>query len=152
MLESIKDRKELFANIEEIVYNCCNIKRKVVEDDELDTGGRMILNFGHTFGHAIEKKYKYETYTHGEGVAVGMVMASELGEKLGITKPKTADRIRNILNNYNLPTKVDVGSSDLADAVAVDKKGEGSKINLILLDEIGKVIIKKTDKKDFAAI
>ena len=149
MLESIKSTKELFANIDKIIYNCCDIKRQVVESDEFDTGGRMILNFGHTFGHAIEKKYNYETYTHGEGVAVGMVMSCEYGEKLGITHNGVTDRMISILKNYNLPVDVQISKDELAEAVAVDKKGEGSKINLILIEDIGKVMIKKLEKSDF---
>ena len=119
MLESIKSTKELFAN------------------------------FGHTFGHAIEKKYNYETYTHGEGVAVGMVMSCEYGEKLGITHNGVTDRMISILKNYNLPVDVQISKDELAEAVAVDKKGEGSKINLILIEDIGKVMIKKLEKSDF---
>ena len=149
-LEQIKDKTELFDQIEEIVYNCCDIKRQVVEDDELDTGGRMILNFGHTFGHAIEKEYNYKTYTHGEAVAVGMVMACEFGEKMGITPGGTAERMKNILGNYQLPTSVAISDDSLNDAIAVDKKGEGSKINLILLSQLGKAEIVKMDKADFA--
>ncbi len=149
LLENIKNKKELFANIGDIIYNCCNIKRMVVEDDEFDTGGRMILNFGHTFGHAIEKQYHYETYTHGEGVAVGMVMACEYGEKIGLTEKGTAERMIKILENYNLPREVEISGSELAEAVAVDKKGVGSRINLILLNKIGDVSIKKLEKSEF---
>ena len=148
LLESIKSEKELFANIDRIIYNCCNIKRQVVEEDEFDTGGRMILNFGHTFGHAIEKQYHYETYTHGEAVGVGMRMACEYGEKMGITPIGTADRMVKILKQYNLPTDVEISKNELAEAVSVDKKGEGSKINLILLNEIGDVLIKKLAKTE----
>lgn len=149
LLESIKTTKELFANIDKIIYNCCDIKRQVVEDDEFDTGGRMILNFGHTFGHAIEKQYNYETYTHGEAVGVGMIMACEYGEKIGLTKPGTAERMLKIIQNYHLPHEVEISKSELAEAVAVDKKGDGSMINLILLNQIGDVVIKKTEKSDF---
>ncbi|MBQ4146264.1 MAG: 3-dehydroquinate synthase [Clostridia bacterium] len=148
-LEQIKNKKELFDQIEEIVYNCCDIKRQVVEEDELDTGGRMILNFGHTFGHAIEKEYNYTTYTHGEAVAVGMVMACEYGEKMKITPAGTSERMKKILENYQLPTKVALSEKTLNDAIAVDKKGEGSKINLILLSELGKAEIVKKEKEDF---
>lgn len=105
-----------------------NIKRQVVESDEFDTGGRMILNFGHTFGHAIEKKYNYETYTHGEGVAVGMVMSCEYGEKLGITHNGVTDRMISILKNYNLPVDVQISKDELAEAVAVDKKAKAVKL------------------------
>lgn len=151
LLESIKTEKDLFANIADIIYTCCDIKRMVVEDDEFDTGGRMILNFGHTFGHAIEKQYHYETYTHGEGVAVGMVMACEYGERIGLTEEGTAERMRRILEGYGLPREVEIQKSELAEAVAVDKKGVGSSINLILLDEIGNVVIKKLQKSEFLA-
>lgn len=151
LLETIKNRKELFANIADIIYNCCDIKRMVVEGDEFDTGERMILNFGHTFGHAIEKQYHYETYTHGEGVAVGMVMACAYGERLNLTEDGTAERMINILKNYDLPCEVEIKKSELAEAVAVDKKGVGSQINLILLNKIGDVVIKKIEKSEFLA-
>ncbi len=140
-LEKIDDTQELFAKIPEIVYTCCDIKRRVVEDDELDTGGRMVLNFGHTFGHAIEKKYGYGGYTHGMGVAAGMVMALEWGEKNNITPVGTGERISKILKKYNLPTSAELEREELISAVGVDKKGVGSKINLILLKDIGDALI-----------
>ena len=149
LLEKIKSREELFAKIGEIVYTCCDIKRSVVEEDEMDTGGRMILNFGHTFGHAIEKQYHYETYTHGEAVGIGMVMACGYGEKRGITPAGTAERMMRILRQYQLPTSVEMDPGVLKGAMAVDKKGEGSRINLILLREIGEACIEKIKKADF---
>ncbi len=152
LLESIKNTKELFAKVDKIVYNCCDIKRQVVEEDEFDKGGRMILNFGHTFGHAIEKQYNYETYTHGEAVGVGMRMACEYGERLGLTPKGTAERMIKILENYDLPTYVEISRQQLSDAAAVDKKGEGSSINLILLNDIGDVLIKKFKKDEFLNI
>ena len=149
MLENIKNVEELFAKITEIIYTCCDIKRRVVEEDEMDTGGRMILNFGHTFGHAIEKYFGYGTYTHGEAVAVGMCMACAYGEKIGLTPSGTEERMKEILKNYQLPVQVDMPKDAFVSAMAVDKKGEGSRINLILLEEIGRVCIRKIDKKDF---
>lgn len=149
-LENIKNREELFAKISEIVYTSCDIKRQVVEQDELDTGGRMILNFGHTFGHAIEKEYHYQTYTHGEAVAIGMVMACAYGESRGITRPGTRQRMEKILQQFHLPTHTELRSDTLKEAIAVDKKGTGSQINLILLKEIGKVQIEKIDKSEFS--
>ncbi len=149
LLENIKNTEELFAKIGDIVYTCCNIKRDVVEEDEFDTGGRMILNFGHTFGHAIEKQFNFETYTHGEAVGMGMVMACRWGEKEGISPDGTVERMEKILGNYNLPTTVDMDADCLKEAMAVDKKGEGKKINLILLDNIGKVCIRKINKAEF---
>lgn len=147
-LEKIDDTQELFAKIPEIVYTCCDIKRRVVEDDEIDTGGRMVLNFGHTFGHAIEKKYGYGGYTHGMGVAAGMVMALNWGEKNNITPVGTGERISKILKKYNLPTSAELERDELISAIGVDKKGVGSKINLILLKDIGDALIYPIDKSE----
>lgn len=148
VLEDIKDTKELFAKIPEIIYTCCNIKRQIVEDDELDTGGRMVLNFGHTFGHAIEKKYGYSGYTHGMAVAVGMVMASEWGEVRGVTPNGTAERMKKILQSYSLPISAELTAEELSSAAGVDKKGVGAKLNLILLKNIGEVLIYPIDKTE----
>jgi len=145
---------ELLANenpfdaIDEIIETCCNIKRIVVEADEFDLGERMILNFGHTLGHAVENYYNYSKYTHGEGVAIGMYNASLAGEKMGITPFGTAEKIKNILVKYNLPYKLDIDKNCLTDAMSLDKKSENSDINLILLDKIGNAIIKKLPKLD----
>jgi 3-dehydroquinate synthase len=120
----------------------------VVENDELDTGERMILNFGHTFGHAIEKHGGYSVYTHGEAVAVGMVMESEFGEKIGVTPAGTAERIANLLTKFNLPTKVEIDANALASGISTDKKGEGAMLNMILLERIGNAVIRKMAKNE----
>ncbi len=119
-----------------------------MEEDELDTGNRMILNFGHTFGHAIEKEGNYQTYTHGEAVAIGMVMACEYGEKVGLTKVGTKERMERLLQCFHLPSKADVSKESLLEAISHDKKGSGNLIHLILLKEIGQVEIVKTKKED----
>ena len=149
LLESIKNTKDLFAKIAEIVYTCCNIKRMVVEADEFDTGERMLLNFGHTFGHAIEKQYNFKTYTHGEAVGIGMIMACRWGEKNGLTPSGTADRIEAVIDQYNLPVSVKLDLQSFKAAMAVDKKGESDMINLIILKEIGKAAAFKTQKVGF---
>ena len=148
VLEGVNGRKELFEKIQDIVYTCCDIKRRIVEADERDLGGRMVLNFGHTFGHAIEKKYNYSTYTHGMAVAAGMVMAAQWGEDRGITKEGTLRRIEEILKKHNLPTDAGLEREELYSAVCVDKKGNGALINLILLEEIGKAVIKEINKSE----
>ncbi len=148
-LEKIRSTEELFEKIDDIIFNCCDIKRQVVEEDEFDTGRRMILNFGHTFGHAIEKKYNFELLSHGMAVAAGMVMAAQKGEEMGITQAGTKTRIENILLNYNLPITADIDEKTLKDAIGVDKKGIGSTINLILLKDIGKCRICPVDKSAF---
>ena len=147
-LEGIDGREELFDKIQDIVYTCCDIKRRIVEADEHDLGGRMVLNFGHTFGHAIEKKYNYSKYTHGMAVAAGMVMAAQWGEERGITEGGTRRRIEQILKKYSLPIDAGLRQEELCAAVSVDKKGSGDKINLILLEEIGKALIKEINKAE----
>ncbi len=147
-LEQIDTKDKLFANIEDIVYTCCSIKSEIVVEDEFDTGRRMILNFGHTFGHAIEKINNFSTVTHGMAVAAGMVMATKWGEERGITPKDTYKRIENVLKNFNLPTSFEVPKEELLRSVSSDKKSEGEIINLILLSGIGDVIIHKTDKSE----
>lgn len=148
MLMNIENDDELFAKITKIIYTCCDIKRRIVEEDEKDTGGRMILNFGHTFGHAVEKYFGYGTYTHGEAVAAGMCTACDYGEKIGITPHGTKIRMKELLEKYHLPTGADMPKEAFLRAADVDKKGEGSFINLILLNKIGEACIRKILKKD----
>lgn len=101
----------------------------------------MVLNLGHTFGHAIEKAYNFEKYTHGEAVAAGMVMAAELGERRGICALGTSKRLRRMVCGFNLPESVELGSGAFAEAAAVDKKREGAMINLIIPKCVGEVVI-----------
>lgn len=136
-------RKAIAEHIDYVVFKCCDIKRSIVENDEFDTGERMILNFGHTIGHAIEKHYNYETFTHGMGVAAGMCMICEIAEKAGLTKNGTADRIKAVLDGFGLPHYSDAGGS-LLDTISLDKKNIGGYLNVILLNEIGNSFIYKT--------
>ena len=82
MLEKIQNDTELLARADEIIETCCNIKARIVEHDEFDTGERMLLNFGHTLGHAVEKTFHFDKYSHGEGVGIGMVLLTRRSEKL----------------------------------------------------------------------
>lgn len=143
-LMNYKDKDELLCNIEEIIYTCCSVKKEIVQMDEFDTGERMKLNFGHTFGHAVEKIFNYEKYTHGECVALGMAYITERSERRGYTKKGTYETIRRILNKYNLPCEMpEVDKRLLFEAVTLDKKTQFDIINLILLKEIGKANIVK---------
>lgn len=141
-LESTDKKTDLIKNIDDVVFTCCDIKRQVVEKDEHDTGIRMILNFGHTAGHVVEKAYNYTGYSHGEAVAFGMIIASKLGEKLGITPVGTSERIKKLAERYDLPTEIDMDKERLYDAT-LDKKAQGNTINVILLNKIGKCEICK---------
>lgn len=149
-LESFKDKEQLKENMEHIIYTCCNIKRIVVENDEKDKGERMILNFGHTLGHGIEKIYNYETYSHGEAVAIGMYKITLLSEKMKITKEGTANRIKEVLEKYALPIDAEIKDENaLIEAIKLDKKNLNSTLNLILIKDIGEAMIHKANPNFF---
>lgn len=144
-LSSLNGRKGVMSEIEDVVYTCVDIKRRIVEADEKDEGGRMVLNFGHTLGHAYEKSGGYSRYTHGEAVAAGMVKIAEIGEELGITRKGCSYEIRSLIRMYGLPESIEIGPGEYAQAVGVDKKAEGSMINLIFIEDIGRAVIRKMD-------
>lgn len=145
-LEGYGGTKHAFGHLSGIIHRCCGIKAGIVERDEKDSGERRKLNFGHSFGHAIEKLGGYQSLSHGEAVSIGMCLAAEVGEKLGVTAKGTKIRISKILNAYNLPTlffdKVkDPDYSELVEAMGMDKKNQGDDLKLVLLNEIGNSII-----------
>ncbi|MBD5085354.1 MAG: 3-dehydroquinate synthase [Clostridiales bacterium] len=140
------DREKLMPEIEHILYTCCDIKRQVVMDDELDTGLRMILNFGHTLGHAYELAGHYVEWTHGEAVAAGMCAAAKLGVALGITPAELPDRLEETLASLGLPVAIPCDAATYAAAVGRDKKGTGADVTVILLDKIGHAVPHKMPK------
>lgn len=139
-------RGEIMEEIEHVLYTCCYLKRMVVEEDERDTGKRMLLNFGHTLGHAYEKAGHYEKWTHGQAVAAGMVKAAGLGEQLGITPAGTADQIAALLTPLGLPVDIPCTAEEYAAAIGLDKKGAGADISVILLEEMGHAVPHKMPK------
>lgn len=148
-LLSFDGEEDLFNNIEDIIYTCCSIKKDVVEKDEKDKGERMILNFGHTIGHAIEKYFGFGKYTHGEAVAVGMYAITKKSEDLGITKEGTSDLIKEIIINYNLPFEMPkVNIERIVDTIGLDKKNKGDFLNIILLENIGECFIKEIKREE----
>lgn len=148
-LEKMENNQKLINNMEEVIHKCCDIKRQVVENDEKDKGERMLLNFGHTLGHAIEQYYNYTKYSHGEGVAIGMYVISKISEEKGLTKKGTSQRIKDILVKYNLPYELDVNIEETLEAINLDKKKLGNDLNVIILKEIGNSEIYKTTAEFF---
>lgn len=140
-------REGVMGRIEYVLETCCAIKAQVVLADERDTGLRMILNFGHTLGHAYELAYHYETYTHGQAVAAGMCRAAELGVKLGVTPEEIPGRILQAVKLYDLPDAIACSRADYETAVGLDKKGAGNAITLILLDKLGEAKPVRMDKQ-----
>ena len=121
-LNSYQNFEELYEFIDEIIYNCVNIKREVVEKDQFDFGDRLLLNFGHTYAHAIEQYYHYEKYSHGEAVGIGMYQITKLAESLDLTKTGSSMQIKEILQKYNLPYECQVETKNLIQAISLDKK------------------------------
>ena len=148
-LEKMENNQKLINNMEVVIHKCCDIKRQVVENDEKDKGERMLLNFGHTLGHAIEQYYNYTKYSHGEGVAIGMYVISKISEEKGLTKKGTSQRIKDILVKYNLPYELDVNIEETLEAINLDKKKLGNDLNVIILKEIGNSEIYKTTAEFF---
>lgn len=123
--------------IEDIIYECLDIKRMVVENDEKEHGERALLNFGHTCGHAIEKLWNFETVSHGEAVGIGMVMIADAGEKNGITEKGTRDRIIKVLEKNNLKISDTHSVQEIVGAMSADKKRTGNGIKLVMVKKIG---------------
>jgi 3-dehydroquinate synthase len=148
LLEASPSRAAVMGRVEEVLYACCACKASVVERDERDTGERMLLNFGHTFGHAYELAGGYEIYTHGQAVAAGMCLAAKLGVKLGVTPPELPARIGSLVRAFGLPDFLECTPELYAAAVGLDKKGGGDSITLILLGKLGGAVPYKTKKAD----
>lgn len=123
--------------LEDLIDDCVNIKRVTVENDECEKGERMLLNFGHTLGHALEKYYNFEGVSHGEAVGIGMILASLAGEENGLTEKGTCERIRNLLCKYNLPVTDNAELRDILKLCVTDKKRSGDSINFVMLKKIG---------------
>ncbi|MGB4631160.1 MAG: 3-dehydroquinate synthase [Tepidanaerobacteraceae bacterium] len=143
------DKNELLNNIETIIFKCLSIKKKFVEEDETDQGARMMLNFGHTLGHAIEKYYHYAKYSHGEAVAVGMYRVTKNSEDMGLTEPGTSQRLKEVLSKYGLPYEMPAGNAaEIVEVIAMDKKNKGDSIDIVLLNSIGDGFIKNINKDE----
>ena len=152
LFDLLIETEDITSIMEDVIYRCVDIKRDVVERDEFDTGERALLNFGHTFGHALEKLHQYQGLSHGAAVGIGMVMMARLGEKAGFTAPGTADKIAAALEKYHLPVHSDLPLSQIVEATASDKKSTGSSINLVLLKDIGESFVHKVARSDLAAL
>ena len=120
------------------IARSCEIKAEVVRKDEREGGLRAVLNFGHTFGHAIESGLGYGNWLHGEAVGCGMVMAADLSARLGLVDAATVERVRALVAAAGLPTVApDLGVERWIELMSVDKKNEGGAIKFILLKPLG---------------
>ena len=121
------------------IARCCRFKAGVVERDEREAGERALLNFGHTFGHALETEAGYGTLLHGEAVAIGMVLAGRLSAQLGIGNDTDTQRLRALLQRFGLPVDVppDITADALLARMRLDKKNRAGALRLVLWRGIG---------------
>lgn len=131
------------AALEYLIYRSVTNKAEIVAEDEREAGSRALLNFGHSFGHALESETAYQRYLHGEAVATGMVVAARLSEDRGLCAAGTADRIAGLLTRFGLPVRIppDLSAGRLGGAMELDKKALASGLRLVLLQGIGQAII-----------
>lgn len=136
---------ELFAHLEEkslafdreyVIARCVELKRDVVIEDEFDTGARMRLNLGHTFGHGIEAQSNF-TVSHGKAVAIGMAIVSRAAAALGVCDPQVTDRILTLISQFGLGVNTDCPAPDIYRCALSDKKRSGGTVNLIVPERIG---------------
>jgi 3-dehydroquinate synthase len=121
------------------VRRSCELKARIVAEDEREAGRRALLNFGHTFGHAIEGAAGYGSWLHGEAIAAGMVMAAELSARLGLISGADLQRVRKLISRAGLPVAGPALSVDLMlELMAVDKKATKGKVRFVVLESIGR--------------
>lgn len=148
LFETLKTRGS-FDNLQdilaEIIYRCVDIKRQVVEQDQFDTGERMLLNFGHTLAHTIEQHFHYERESHGEAVGIGMYQITKIAEEKNLCQPGTAMEIQQLLKSYGLPDACNLPMHVLTDAISLDKKNLNNHLNLVLLHQIGESYVYPAD-------
>jgi 3-dehydroquinate synthase len=131
------------AALAHAVRRSCEIKAQVVGADEREAGLRAILNFGHTFGHAIEAGLGYGEWLHGEAVGCGMVMASDLSARLGLVPAGFVERMRRLVERAGLPVRGPAwGAERYLDLMRVDKKAEQGEIRFVVIDAPGRAAVR----------
>lgn len=125
---------------EAVIARCVALKRDVVMEDEKDTGSRMKLNLGHTFGHAVEAHSRF-TLSHGKSVAIGLAIIARASASMGICSEADAARIVSVLKAFGLPVQTQYTAEALLPYLLSDKKRSGGTVNLILPEAIGRCIV-----------
>ncbi len=149
LFDKVKNYKD--NDIEELIARCVEIKRDIVSGDEFDRGQRMLLNLGHTVGHAVEAASNFKI-THGHGVAIGTAIISRAARARDMISRGDLDEIISALEKCELPTKTDIDADTLFGLTLSDKKSNGDYINLIIPREIGNCEICRTEKEDVKEI
>ena len=136
------------------IERSCTLKAQVVSQDEREQGSRALLNFGHTFGHAIEVSAQYSKYLHGEAVALGSIMALQMSQKMGFLDASVVERIKIVFQNAGLPVSPpNLGKVRYLKLMQRDKKVKDGKIRLVLLKDIGEAFVSDDyDGADLGAV
>ncbi len=132
---------------EDMIARCCEWKASIVREDEKESGKRAILNYGHTFAHAIEVLSGYSTYSHGEAVAIGMTMAADFAADAGLCDAEMPARQEELLERLGLPTRCELPQASSQEVINVmyrDKKVRSSRLRLVLPTGVGGAIIRET--------
>ncbi len=153
LLKENPGRQALAPHMQDIIAACVAIKADIVSRDEHDTGERMLLNFGHTLGHAVEALQGYAGFSHGEAVAVGMHLICLLAEEKGLTEKGTAQALFDCLQAHRLPVSVHLAKPDrLLEMLGRDKKNIGRSLSVVLLNRIGESRLHQTTPDFFAGV
>jgi len=152
-----KNTKAILAQDPDKILHCIKrssaIKAEIVQKDERESGLRKILNYGHTFGHAIETLSGYKTVRHGEGVAIGMACASRLAQRLGLLKKYDVERQIALLKAFGLPTDLpSFDTGDILKVMARDKKVVGGEIFFVLPEKIGAVQTRPVSRNELKGL
>jgi 3-dehydroquinate synthase len=132
------------AALAHAIHRSCEIKAEIVAEDERESGVRALLNFGHTFGHAIESAAGYGKWLHGEAVAAGMALAARFSVRQGRLEPAKAERLVALLARLGLPVSAPGFAPDTwLEYMGRDKKNEDGRVTLILLDDLGRASVAK---------
>lgn len=148
-LFEILSNSDIKSNLVDIIKRNVAIKGQVVENDEREKGERMLLNFGHTLGHALEKYYNFTGLTHGYAVAIGMSTFTHIAEHRGICKSGVADKLDTLLKKCGLPTTDPAPIDELYKISLGDKKHLSSGMNIVICTDIGESKVIKMSVEEY---
>jgi 3-dehydroquinate synthase len=131
--------------LEEVIRRCCQIKARIVQQDVRETTGlRMILNYGHTIGHAVEAVTGYTRFSHGEAIAIGMTAAAKIARIMDLATEEVETRQRELLSGAGLPIALTgIETAQLIEATLLDKKATGGRPRFVIPLAVGKVVVKE---------
>jgi 3-dehydroquinate synthase len=148
LLEFLEANRQKLLKLEtvaitEAVKRSAFLKAGVIGQDEKEQGRRMILNYGHTVAHGLETATDYSRFLHGEAVAIGMMAAAMLSQRLGLLSAEVVERQGNLLQGFGLPTScTGVDKTQILQAMELDKKVKGKAVRWVLLDGVGKPVVR----------